>query len=95
MSKVILAISILLLCLVPTASLGNEAQSSQVIAESGFWPNETADCEAYSRTSQCHYLLCVCYSGCNTETRAIDLRKKNLCDGQFKRCLADPYSIEF
>lgn len=95
MSKVLLALSIMILCLVPIAGLGDQVQENQVVAESGFWPNETGDCDAYSRTSQCHYLLCLCYAGCNTENRAIDLRKKNLCDGQFKRCLTDPYNQEF
>ncbi len=95
MSKLILVISIVLLCLIPVASLGNDADASRDGVDTGYWPNETADCEAYSRTSQCHYLLCVCYSSCNTESHAIDLRKKKLCDGQFKRCLSDPYSVEF
>ena len=79
MGKLILILSILLLLLVPTASLAEGSNQHYV---DGFWPTNANECSHFSQVDQCQYLLCLCYAGCNIDNWSIDYQRKELCDGQ-------------
>lgn len=85
MIKLLLLIAFFFFLLVPTSTFGGQDYSTL----KGYWPVSAGDCSAYKQRGQCSYLLCVCYAGCNSESGAIDLERKGLCDDQFYRCVQD------